>query len=174
MSEVETPTSDRQREIELLLNCIIDRGYVFKSSTITEWLRLLQNEIAKLETELARVTAERNAARVAKQKADDERDAMLEQLREVQAAQERAADEYQAFAVINGKQLTLLTERARSAERRLAECQTQYHELLYQVSMKYPNETRHETALRYLKEREQNNNSGVGQADAAIKEQEPK
>lgn len=29
-----------------------------------------------------------------------------------------------------------------------------YHELLYQVSCKFPNETRHETALRYLKERE--------------------
>ena len=29
-----------------------------------------------------------------------------------------------------------------------------YRELLYQVSCKFPNETRHETALRYLKERE--------------------
>ncbi len=29
-----------------------------------------------------------------------------------------------------------------------------YRELLYQVACKFPNETRHETALRYLKERE--------------------
>jgi hypothetical protein len=30
-----------------------------------------------------------------------------------------------------------------------------YEELLYSVSMKYPNETRHETALRYIKKAEE-------------------
>lgn len=40
-----------------------------------------------------------------------------------------------------------------------------YHELLYQVSMKFPNETRHETALRYLKRAENQSNSPVAQME---------
>ena len=43
------------------------------------------------------------------------------------------------------------------AKDRIAELEVveeKYRELLYQVSCKFPNETRHETALRYLKERE--------------------
>jgi hypothetical protein len=37
-----------------------------------------------------------------------------------------------------------------------------YNELLFAVESKYPNETRHETALRYIRERETNRrNSGV-------------
>lgn len=34
-----------------------------------------------------------------------------------------------------------------------------YHELLYQVSMKHPNETRHQTALRYLRNAERQDNT---------------
>jgi hypothetical protein len=33
-----------------------------------------------------------------------------------------------------------------------------YNELLYQVSYKHPNETRHQTALRYIKQSENKNN----------------
>ena len=43
-----------------------------------------------------------------------------------------------------------------------------YHELLYQVGMKYPNESRHETALRYLKRAEQQAN---GPAQCAKEDQ---
>ena len=34
------------------------------------------------------------------------------------------------------------------------ELQSKYHELLYAVEQKIPGETRHQTALRYIKERE--------------------
>lgn len=37
---------------------------------------------------------------------------------------------------------------------KLLACKEKYYELLYQVSMKHPNESRHETALRYLKNAE--------------------
>lgn len=42
-----------------------------------------------------------------------------------------------------------------------------YYELIYQVSRKYPGETRHETALRYLREAERSHdatgNAGVAE-----------
>ena len=44
----------------------------------------------------------------------------------------------------------ILKARIRSLE----VVEEKYQELLYQVACKFPNETRHETALRYLKERE--------------------
>jgi hypothetical protein len=46
---------------------------------------------------------------------------------------------------------------------RIAELQTLYSELLYQVGSVYPGETRHQTALRYLRKAEQGN-VGCGQA----------
>ncbi len=46
----------------------------------------------------------------------------------------------------------------------LAEKDRLYHELLYQVGNKYPNESRHETALRYLKRAEQPSNDPAKQA----------
>lgn len=36
-----------------------------------------------------------------------------------------------------------------------------YHELLYAVTKKFPNETRHQTALRYIQQAEQFDNGGV-------------
>lgn len=44
-----------------------------------------------------------------------------------------------------------LLHRLQAAEKRVK----LYDELLYAVGSKYPNETRHETALRYIHEREQ-------------------
>ena len=40
------------------------------------------------------------------------------------------------------------------ADDRLLTDGTPYHKLIYAVATKYPNETRHETALRYIMERE--------------------
>jgi hypothetical protein len=37
----------------------------------------------------------------------------------------------------------------------LADIEKKYYELIYAVANKYPNESRHETALRYIKEREE-------------------
>ena len=39
-------------------------------------------------------------------------------------------------------------------QRELKEAKTKYNELLFAVETKFPDETRHETALRYIKERE--------------------
>jgi hypothetical protein len=43
-----------------------------------------------------------------------------------------------------------------------------YNELLYAVGTKYPNETRHETALRYIKEAEQHDMSADMTAKQSI------
>ena len=44
-----------------------------------------------------------------------------------------------------------------------------YYELLYAVASKWPNESRHETALRYIVERESSSRSGpVSQREKAI------
>lgn len=49
-----------------------------------------------------------------------------------------------------------------------------YYELLYAVACKFPNETRHETALRYIRERESRQIAPVTQdAPAAVKESKP-
>lgn len=46
------------------------------------------------------------------------------------------------------------------------ELQTKYHELLYGVASKFPNESRHETALRYILNAE-NHDYGMPQCEAA-------
>jgi hypothetical protein len=43
---------------------------------------------------------------------------------------------------------------------KLLEIEKKYYELLYGVASKYPNETRHETALRYIQERENDSING--------------
>ena len=47
-----------------------------------------------------------------------------------------------------------LKARAESAESRLREAQAQYDELIYAVAQKWPGETRHQTALRYIQNAE--------------------
>lgn len=42
-------------------------------------------------------------------------------------------------------------DQFKKLKRERAEAQRLYHELLYAVGKKFPNETRHETALRYIK-----------------------
>jgi len=40
------------------------------------------------------------------------------------------------------------------------ELEKKYYELIYAVATKHPNESRHETALRYIREREEHAGSG--------------
>ena len=47
------------------------------------------------------------------------------------------------------------------------EMSNKYHELIFAVQNKHPNETRHETALRYIKQAELSH--GTGEAKQAIK-----
>ena len=48
---------------------------------------------------------------------------------------------------------------------RAEKAESQYEELIYAVGMKYQNETRHETALRYIREREIIKNEPAQQED---------
>lgn len=45
-------------------------------------------------------------------------------------------------------------ERAIVAEARVEEVENRYNELIFSVGRKFDNETRHETALRYIREAE--------------------
>jgi hypothetical protein len=47
---------------------------------------------------------------------------------------------------------------------RLKEVESKYYELIYQVATKFPLETRHETALRYIKNAEKPVLKSSGQA----------
>lgn len=47
----------------------------------------------------------------------------------------------------------------------IQQLRTRYHELLYGVASRYPGETRHETALRYIREAENRPSSGPDQAE---------
>lgn len=51
---------------------------------------------------------------------------------------------------------------------KLAEANRLYHELLYAVDSAFPNESRHETALRYIRDREWGSNDAA-QAEAEVK-----
>jgi len=57
--------------------------------------------------------------------------------------------------------------RVEQLERELDEAKRNYMELIMSVGNKYPNETRHETAKRYIQERENMPSHGP---DSAIKE----
>lgn len=46
------------------------------------------------------------------------------------------------------------------------ELRSKYNELIYAVAQKYPDENRHETALRYIKEREENKETGESKSES--------
>ena len=52
----------------------------------------------------------------------------------------------------------------RQREERVADVEQKYMELIYAVGMKHEGETRHETALRYIREREKPNDQAVSQS----------
>lgn len=49
----------------------------------------------------------------------------------------------------------LLERECAALTARLEEAEKRYQELIYAVAKKFPNESRHQTALRYIMEREQ-------------------
>lgn len=59
------------------------------------------------------------------------------------------AGDFQRMVVDDGRQMITYIPG-----RELENVRSQYHELLYAVAQKFPDETRHETALRYIRERE--------------------
>lgn len=66
------------------------------------------------------------------------------------------------------RQALLIVRAQRDTDRKaLVEAQRLYYELLLEVSNKWPNETRHETALRYIQERERGSHTSADM-DAAL------
>jgi len=59
-------------------------------------------------------------------------------------------------------ELRRLLEACAQDQREVERWKGLYHELLYAVGMKYDGETRHQTALRYIQERESRFVSGYG------------
>jgi len=53
-----------------------------------------------------------------------------------------------------GAWIQAIGEEGKNLERQLAEVSERYNELLYAVAQKFPGESRHETALRYIREAE--------------------
>lgn len=61
-------------------------------------------------------------------------------------------------------------ESCRDADRRdNAKLREDYNELLYHVAKKHPDETRHQTALRYIKQAETSDNSVASKSQKAVK-----
>jgi hypothetical protein len=56
----------------------------------------------------------------------------------------------------------------RASEERINETSRLYHELLYNVSIKHPNESRHETALRYIRQAERQDNPPMAAKSAHL------
>lgn len=63
-------------------------------------------------------------------------------------------DELQELREANRTLSHQLERRADGMDDLTQELRAKYHELLYAVANKYPNETRHETALRYIRQAE--------------------
>lgn len=52
--------------------------------------------------------------------------------------------------------------------RRLQKIEQYYNELIMEVTSKFPNETRHETALRYIRDRETMTVGAIGQQEVKL------
>ncbi len=56
-------------------------------------------------------------------------------------------------------------EQAAAELRRLHDVEKQYHELLYAVGNKYEDESRHQTALRYIQQAEAHDSAAIAKAE---------
>lgn len=64
------------------------------------------------------------------------------------------------YAALSAKLAKAQLEVERIARQVPKGCVEKYNELLYAVARKWPNESRHETALRYIRQVEERANSG--------------
>jgi len=58
------------------------------------------------------------------------------------------------------------TPQGASELKAMLEVKAKYYELIYAVGIKHPGETRHETALRYIKQAEAHNNGPAQTSNA--------
>lgn len=98
-------------------------------------------------------------------------DRLTEQIKRAEAAESALAgvqqelQQAQLGMASQHSTLVSLLARAEEAEGQLQALQRDYHELILAVGNKYPGESRHETALRYIRRAEQP--SGEAKANAA-------
>ena len=74
----------------------------------------------------------------------------------------------------HGEILNVWVERAEQAEAALRERDGRYHELLYAVGHKFPDESRHDTALRYIRQAEVPDGKQEGQMMSSLPAAAPK
>ena len=73
-----------------------------------------------------------------------------------QGSMDAAADAYEAeYKAAQAARVATLTAERDQLRARVAELERDYNELLFAVGKKWPNESRHETAVRYIQQAEQ-------------------
>lgn len=90
--------------------------------------------------------------------ADGELVGMIEEYFDKHTNFYRATTVSRTVAAIEAKPCLEFIKQALQSKQGGDDYKSKYYELLYQVSNKHPNETRHETALRYLRQAENQNN----------------
>lgn len=84
-----------------------------------------------------------------------------------------AESEFQAWVMLKAPEIGMLEDRLAAAIEENEGLRHDYHELLYAVATKYESETRHETALRYMRQSEERS-MGDGMPTAALAQEEPR
>ena len=74
----------------------------------------------------------------------------------------RLADELESYKLINMDGSLII--KAAAELRRLHEVETKYYELLYAVAVKWEGESRHQTALRYIRNAESTTGNAIAKA----------
>lgn len=82
----------------------------------------------------------------------------------------KADHEPEGWPAIQMRDVTALVGEIEQLQQQNAELKEKYHELLFGVAQKFPDESRHQTALRYIQQREAEAVSGEGCADNSKQE----
>jgi len=93
--------------------------------------------------------------------------ALLQRARDRIVEQETLINDQRTTADTNYRTMVDAGKRIAELERELAEARAAHNELLYAVARKFPNETRHQTALRYIRQAEMLAGAESGAAIAA-------
>lgn len=116
--------------------------------------------------------------RLTRQEIEDERDAAQTLLDESPTAPSFVLDRLRFKIRLCDLALSVLSQEAKPfaidehitrLKARIAELEKEYYELIYAVGNKYPHETRHQTALRYIQQSERGGASTTATVDAALK-----
>ena len=82
--------------------------------------------------------------------------------KEIESLRDTLAKKGSNYAMLEAEN-RYLHDLLRRLEAENKELKDKYYELLYAVEQKFPGETRHETALRYIRQREENKGGNIPQ-----------